>query len=474
MTLPQHIRSTALLTVLHLLVDGLCACSIFMLQGSLTGLGIAVLFVTYNVLAFMTQPLVGLWMDRRRPGPPSLWAALLLLFSGGVLATLHPLCASHAAEETLLAAVAVLLGMGNSLFHVYAGKYVTESTANDPRHLGFFVSSGALGLALGGALSSVALLVAIAAAMLAGVAAFVRPNPISCGHALQTSAYAPLSSGHTPQSSACAPQSSAHAPQTSAASAEAASAGFTEGRQMASAGLLLFMLLLVFGRSFVGNLKPANVQSIAHYAVVASVLAFTGKAAGGFLGRRFGVWPTLTATLMLSGVFLLLSGVHWAFVVPMVLSVNLTMPLTLHVANLSMPRRAGFAFGALAFVLIPGHALSLACGGHALTPLLLYPLVATIIIEALVLLAIREKRWQVLAASVAMNVLTNVPLNVAVLFVPAFRTSLPVHLALECAVVAVEALLFSLVVGDRRKAVTYALLCNVTSYLCGVVFSLIY
>lgn len=459
-----NIQHTALLTALHLLVDGMCACSVFMLQGALTGVGVAVLFVTYNVLAFMTQPFVGVWMDRRRPGVMCLWAAVLLLLSGALLTTLYPLFATEvagvaqvaeAAKLALLAVVAVLLGIGNSLFHVFGGKFVTESTANDPRHLGFFVSSGALGLALGGAWHSLALMGIIAVAMVGAVALFQR-----CALGLQAcSLPCDQSQGTTDAEPTAATSVTASAQEVASAAAPA---------------LLLFMLLLVFGRSFVGNIRPESIQNVAYYAAIAGVLAFVGKASGGFVARRVGVWTTLTAVLMVSGVCLLLSGLHWVFAVLMVLAINLTMPLTLHLANRSMPQRAGFAFGALAFMLIPGHALGLYLAGQPMILPLLYALVATIIIEALVLLAFGERRWTVLGASVAMNVLTNVPLNLVVRHVPALHTSIVGQIALEVVVLIIETALFWLVVRNRRTAFTYAFSCNATSYLCGVAFSLIF
>lgn len=473
-----NIQHTALLTALHLLVDGMCACSVFMLQGALTGVGVAVLFVTYNVLAFMTQPFVGMWMDRRRPDVMCLWAAVLLLLSGALLTTLFPLFATEvagvaqvaeAAKLALLAVVAVLLGMGNSLFHVFGGKFVTESTANDPRHLGFFVSSGALGLALGGAWHSPALMGALAVAMVGAVALFQRcalglrssssPCPLPCD----------MSQGITPARPAVATPARPAVATAAVTGAAASSPSLTP-----APALLLFMLLLVFGRSFVGNIRPESVQSVGYYAAVVSVLAFVGKASGGFAARRFGVWKTLTITLMLSGVCLLLSGSHWIFAVLMVLAINLTMPLTLHLANRSMPQRTGFAFGALAFMLIPGHALGLYLAGQPMILPLLYALVATIIIEALVLLAFGERRWTVLGVSVAMNVLTNVPLNLVVRHVPALHTSIVAQIALEVVVLIIETALFWLVVRNRRTALTYAFACNVTSYLCGVAFSLIF
>lgn len=457
-----NIQHTALLTALHLLVDGMCACSVFMLQGALTGVGVAVLFVTYNVLAFMTQPFVGMWMDRRRPGVMCLWVAVLLLLSGALLTTLYPLFATEvagvaqvaeAAKLALLAVVAVLLGMGNSLFHVFGGKFVTESTANDPRHLGFFVSSGALGLALGGAWHSLVLMGVIAVAMVGAVALFQR---------------------YAVGSRACSLPCDASQGTTGAALSAAPAVSVTMGVPAAAPALLLFMLLLVFGRSFVGNIRPESVESVCYYAAIVSVLAFVGKASGGFIARRLGVWTTLTVTLIASGIFLLLSGSHWVFAVLMVLAINLTMPLTLHLANRSMPQWAGFAFGALAFMLIPGHVLGLYLAGQPMILPLLYALVATIIIEALVLLALGERRWTVLGASVAMNVLTNVPLNLVVSHVPALHTSFVAQIALEAVVLVIETALFWLVVRNRRTAFTYAFACNVTSYLCGVAFSLIF
>lgn len=443
MNISHNASNTALLTTLHLLVDGMCACSVLMLQPAVMGVGLALLFVGYNVLAFMTQPFVGMWMDRRRPSAMCLWAAVLLLFSGALLTTLHPLCTTTPTKLILLAAVAVTLGSGNSIFHVWGGKYVTDSTSNDPRHLGIFVSSGALGLAIGGMFHSITLMVILAVSMLIVVAAVCRTTT-TC-QSMNSTTQSSQSPNSTAQNATTIPD------------------------------LLLFMLIIVFARSFVGNMKPDTTHDIVYFATMASVLAFVGKASGGFIARRFGVWATLTTALMVSGVCLLMSSWHWAFAILLVLGINLTMPLTLHLANSSMPQRAGFAFGALAFMLIPGHALALSFAGSVVAFRLLCTLVATIVIEALVLFALREKRWQVLAMSVVMNVLTNLPLNLAIRFVPALQhPSLLVQIVLEMVVVVIEATLFYAVTRNRRTAVLYAVLCNATSYLCGLIFGFVY
>lgn len=432
-----------------------------MLQGSLTGVGIAVLFVGYNVLAFMTQPFVGMWMDRRRPGPMCLAAAAMLLLSGALLATVYPCCTT---TVPLLASIAILLGMGNSVFHVWGGKAVAEHTANDPRHLGVFVSSGALGLALGGMWHTTALMGALAVALMGAVALFQRCVCVC-------DAVSSPASPSVPRPASPSVSRSASPSDSRSASPSVVPCDWSQGKSGAVPGLLLFMLLLVFGRSFIGNMKPGSVESIGYFAAMASVLAFVGKASGGFIVKRVGVWTTLTTALMASGVCLLLSGSHWMFAALMVLCINITMPLTLHLANRSLPQRAGLAFGALAFMLIPGHALGLYLSGSIVVFHLLYALVATIIIEALVLFALHERRWKVFAASVAMNVLTNLPLNLAVRFVPALQQStLLTQIILESVVTVVEFLLFFAVTRQRRTAAIYAVACNVTSYLCGLLF----
>ena len=68
----------------------------------------------------------------------------------------------------------VLLGMGNSLFHVWGGKQVAVHTGNDIRSLGVFVSTGAFGLAVGTVCHSWALSYAIL--LLIAVLSGIRNN----------------------------------------------------------------------------------------------------------------------------------------------------------------------------------------------------------------------------------------------------------------------------------------------------------
>lgn len=103
--------------------------------------------------------------------------------------------------------------------------------------------------------------------------------------------------------------------------------------------------------------------------------------------------------------------------------------------------------------------------------MLLGPLVATIVIELGVLLFVDERRRKVLYGSVAMNVLTNVPLNLYAIYMGDGWSTLIVG---EILVVLTEALCYRWLVGEWRQAWIYSLLCNAISFLTGELFVLIF
>ena len=101
---------------------------------------------------------------------------------------------------------------------------------------------------------------------------------------------------------------------------------------------------------------------------------------------------------------------------------------------------------------------------------LLGPLVATIVIELGVLLFMGERHRKVLYGSVAMNVLTNVPLNLYAIYMGDVWNTLIVG---EILVILTEALCYRWLVGEWRQAWIYSLLCNAISFLTGELFVLI-
>ncbi len=96
---------------------------------------------------------------------------------------------------------------------------------------------------------------------------------------------------------------------------------------------------------------------------------------------------------------------------------------------------------------------------------LLIALTLTILIELGVLWLLMERRRKVLALSVVINVLTNVPLNLVVMHV---GYSTKTVLIGELIVFIVEALWYLIFIRDIRKALIYSLLCNAVSFLLGL------
>ncbi|MCR5159040.1 MAG: hypothetical protein K6D37_07965 [Prevotella sp.] len=97
------------------------------------------------------------------------------------------------------------------------------------------------------------------------------------------------------------------------------------------------------------------------------------------------------------------------------------------------------------------------------------PLLATIVIEYGVLRLLLEKRSKVLWASVAINILTNVPLNI---FVNATHAAMGGILLCELLVMVIETLWYRLFGCDMRQAAVYGVLCNATSFLTGLLTQL--
>ena len=112
----------------HFLVDGLCAATVY---GQI-GQNRALLLLLYNTLAFSTQCLVGLWADKMRRVRYLEAVSALLLVSGYIL------------PVSVLIKI-ILIGAGNSGFHVAGGVMTLRESKGKAAKLGVFVSPGAIG-----------------------------------------------------------------------------------------------------------------------------------------------------------------------------------------------------------------------------------------------------------------------------------------------------------------------------------------
>ena len=97
----------------------------------------------------------------------------------------------------------------------------------------------------------------------------------------------------------------------------------------------------------------------------------------------------------------------------------------------------------------------------------LLALLATILIEVAVLVLLGERRQKVVWASVVINIITNVPLNIVLLHVE--QTAVAIAIG-EAVVVVIELLWYYLFVRNIRQAAVYSILCNAISFLIGLIF----
>ena len=94
-------------------------------------------------------------------------------------------------------------------------------------------------------------------------------------------------------------------------------------------------------------------------------------------------------------------------------------------------------------------------------------LLATILIEVAVLVLFCERRQKVVWASVVINIITNVPLNIVLQHVE--QTAVAIAIG-EAVVVIIELLWYYLFVRNIRQAAVYSILCNAISFLIGLIF----
>ena len=284
----------------------------------------------YNLLAFAAQPLLGAVCDRfpRRP-----WAALgcLTVAAGALLGCL-----------SLGWGAVVLCGLGNALFHPGGGRDALVSSSGTLWEGGVFVSTGALGVALG---------------MFWGTA---FPRPWMAGALAALLGLCALFCWKTPLSQ----------PERRAAIPGASSLPFWW-----VVGLALGSVAL---RAFVGGAVPLPWKT-GLWALAAAAAAFLGKAAGGFLADRLSPRLAGVGALLLSLPLLCLG---WAHPLPSLLGLlcfNMTMPVTLGAVTDKLPNAPGLAFGLTAQFLFvgtlplqglalgQGEALALSAAGIALS-----------------------------------------------------------------------------------------------------------
>ncbi|MBQ7408651.1 MAG: MFS transporter [Clostridia bacterium] len=300
--------ATALLTVMHFSVDGLCALLIFSSLYSSDYYNTLNVFLIYNTLAFIFQIPIGFLIDKFNR--PRLFLALSLLF----------LALAYLFFSNFILS-AVLLGLCNSFFHISGGKQVINNTNNDISHLGIFVATGATGLVLGQRFFSLTLfiifivLLAISAAIV-----FLSKNNANSAHNNLTN--------------------------ETILNKKDAKLTFV---------LLFLTVFVVFIRAFIGKINVFNFTTTNLTFLLIAISTTLGKAVGGILAKRLNI-NLITIISMLASTLLLTLATQslYAFLLGLFLF-NFSMPITLYFAGELLKKYQATAFGILAGTLFIGY-----------------------------------------------------------------------------------------------------------------------
>ena len=292
---------TAIWSVLHFMVDLLCAWAMYAYFGA----GSYENLLIYNFCAFALQLPFGTLLDLYREKYhriPSICATI------GVAATL---CGAYLHPA--------LLGIGNTLFHVGAGMDVMEEDIyknRKGRDLGIFVAPGAIGLYLGAQLG----------AKFTGPIVGIFAGVIMVTVLLVCLKRLPVYDRYV-----------SNAPQE-------------HGKQLFLA-VCCFAVVVV--RSYVGLAITFPWKTIPLLGALTVGATAFGKCCGGFLAARFGFAQTAVSSLLLASVCYLF-GNNGVLGLAAVFLFNMTMPLTLYLLAEKLPAMRGFSFGLLTFGLFLG------------------------------------------------------------------------------------------------------------------------
>ena len=281
----------------HLLVDAVCASAVV----SAAAADLLTVFILYNTFAFSTQCVLGLLTDRyghcRILAPAAcFWVAL---------------CGALPLQATW---IAVMIGLGNSLFHVSAGSTVMEISDGRAAPLGFFVAPGALGVFAGKVFpwfrTVFCILLTLTALWLLAEYRLERKQPVSVPD--------------------------------------------EEEPTREYLGMALLLLLAVMTRAIGGSVAVISRQLMTWQNALLIFTVFAGKSLGGIISDRIGIRKMTGISLPIAAILILITGRSFTAGTVGQFLLNLSMPVTLFLIYRCLPKAPGFSFGLAASALWPG------------------------------------------------------------------------------------------------------------------------
>ncbi len=333
-------KKTSLLTytAAHFLVDFACGYILYAMYtaDAIAAETVAILFILYNLLAFATQHLFGMIADALKSNGRVFAVIGIALTAIGL-----------AVGENAPALTVSLVGLGNASFHVGGGiDSLTQS--NGMTRAGIFVSSGALGIALGCKFGEKLLLTPYHYILLlafAGVAVWLNCK----GDRLIIEE----PDGDRSKIS---------------------------GKTFISASLpaLLILIFAVLIRSYAGfaAARPESDSSLLPLIIAAA--AFAGKFAGGIFADLFGARRMGTLSLLLCVPLFYLGAESNLFFLAGTFLFNIAMPITLVGAARKLPGHEGFVFGLTTLALFLGYFINTLKPIESDTAVIIIPLLSLI------------------------------------------------------------------------------------------------
>ncbi len=299
-----------ILSFMHLLVDGLCAYTIFnRLYITDQYIEVIIVFVVYNSLAFMLQPLVGFIIDKVKKEKMFLDLSVIMLIMGSLLPLYKWITLP-------------LIGISNAIFHVVGGKYTVYANSQKLSPLGLFVALGATGLAIGTYVNYKIVQTIFAVLFLVLNFIFHMINSHEETASSSKEAYHPIK----------------------------------EIPSKAKKWVLILSLAVTI-RALMGKVSTPLFEVNTLILVLIGIATSLGKIIGGVLADKIGIRMTVFITLPISFVLYLLFRDNLVTYIIATILFNTTMPITLYLANVNFKNHEGLSFGILAFTLFPGYLL---------------------------------------------------------------------------------------------------------------------